>query len=64
MIQDLLRRHPRLSATRADLQSTGLVAVIALREIPGAHQNHVAVVGEFHMFNRKQRRTGTLVTSI
>lgn len=57
VIQDLFRRHPELSIARADLQPAVLVAVIALNEVPGANQDDVAVVGQFHT----SRPEGSLV---
>lgn len=48
MIEDLLRRHPIYSSTCRHFQPTGLIPVIALGKVPGAHQDDVAFIGQFH----------------
>jgi hypothetical protein len=45
VIQNLFCRHPEFPAARADLQPTGLVAVITLSEVPGANRDDIAVIG-------------------
>src|SRR5438477_11847638 len=49
VVQDLFGGRAELSAARRHLEPAGLVAVIALREVFGADDDHVAVVGEVHL---------------
>src|SRR5207237_1399832 len=49
MIQHLLCRRPKFSATRAHLYPAGFVAVIALNPSLRADENGVAVIGEVHV---------------
>lgn len=48
VVEHLLGGHPEFPAARADFQPAFFVAEITFGEIPGAEQNEVAVVGEFH----------------
>ncbi len=49
MIQDLLGRHAERPAPRGDLHPAAFVKVIAFREVLGAEQDEVAVIGEAHI---------------
>ncbi len=48
VIEDLLGGHPEFAAAGGDFQPAVLVAVVAFGKIFGAHQDEVAVVGQFH----------------
>ena len=58
VIQHLLGGHPKFPATGGHFQPTRFVAVIALREILGAHQDDVAVIGQVHVNARTERSGG------
>ena len=48
VIEDLLGCHAVFATACADFQPTFFIAEIALSEIFGAHEDEIAVIGEFH----------------